>query len=347
MEIREPQTSEESFLLLELDRTRGRAMSARDSDVVVAAGPVTHAIDPAGRRHLLVPLNQDQPALNDTSSRGVSIRTHPLIDKQREQRYLDTTCVLPELKDLFALLCDEMLARLRENPENPAGVSRTVLNRWRELLEPLGGSLLGKHALAGLVAELHFLEHLAAKEPAHALALWTGPYQSRFDFTAESAAAEVKATTLRERLEVEIHGIAQLDPPPEIELCLYVERLELVPEGGDSVPDVIERLRQIGFDIVILSRGLHECGYSISDSGVYENVRFRLLDSRWYLVNGSLPRMIRSSFAVPEILDRITKVRYSIDLTSLPPDPMGLDSVERFIGKLTRGTGAHGSPSSL
>jgi hypothetical protein len=347
MEIREPQTSEESFLLLELDSTPGRAMSARDSDVAVDAGPVAHAIDPAGRRHLLVPLDQDQPALNDTSSRGVSIRTHPLIDKQREQRYLDMTCLLPELQDLFALLCDEMLARLRENPQNPASICRMVLNRWRELLEPFGGTLLGNNALAGLVAELHFMEHLAAKEPTHALALWTGPYQSRFDFTAENAAAEVKATTLRERLEVEIHGIAQLDPPPGIELCLYVERLESVPEGGDSVPDVIERLRQTGCDIVILSRSLHEYGYSISDSEVYENVRFRLLDSRWYLVDDPLPRMIKSSFVAPEMLDRIAKVRYSIDLTSSPPDPMGSDAVERFIRNLTRGAATHGSASSL
>ncbi len=347
MEMRGPQTSEESFLLLELDSTRGPAMSARDTGIVLSTGSVAHAIDPAGRRHLLVPLDQGQPSLNDTSSRGVSIRTHPLIDKEREHRYLDMTCLLPELKDLFALLCDEMLSRLEENPENPAGVCRTVLNRWRELLEPLGGALLGKHALAGLVAELHFMEYLAAKEPAHALALWTGPYQSRFDFTGETAATEVKATTLRERLEVEIHGLSQLDPPPEIELCLYVERLELVPEGGDCVPDVIERLRRAGCDIVVLSRGLHECGYSISDSEVYENVRFRLLDSRWYLVNDSLPRMIRSSFAAPEILDRIEKVRYSIDLTSLPPDPMDSDVVERFIEKLARGAGTYGSPSSL
>jgi hypothetical protein len=121
----------------------------------------------------------------------------------------------------------------------------------------------------------------------------------------------------------------------------------LVPEGGDSVPDAIERLRQFGLDIVALSRGLHECGYSISDSGVYEKVRFRLLDSRWYLVDDSLPRMIRSSFAMPETLDRITKVRYSIDLASSPPYPMGRDAVEGFIEKLTRGAGAHGSPPSL
>jgi hypothetical protein len=335
VEVKAPGSSQESFLLLELDTAYRPRIHARDTDVAVSAGAVAHAIDSSGQRHLLIPVDQTQSSLDDTSRRGVSVRTHSLIDKNAERRYIDVACLLPQLNDLFALLCDEIIARLRETPDNPSMVCRTVLDRWRELLAPADGVLLGQQALVGLIAELHLLEQLAVTGPSHAIALWTGPYRSRFDFTGRLAAAEVKATTMRERVEVEIHGLTQLDPPMGIELALYIERLEHVPEGGDSVPDVVGRLHRAGCDPVELSRRLHEYGYSTLDSDLYRNMRYRALESRWYLVDDPLPRIIASSFATPEFLNRIGKVRYSIDLTSSPPVPLGSYAVKKFIEKLT------------
>ena len=140
---------------------------------------------------------------------------------------------------------------------------------------------------------------------------------------------------MRERVEVEIHGLTQLDPPMGIELALYIERLQHVPEGGDSVRDVVGRLHRAGCDPVELSRRLYEYGYSTLDSDLYRNMRYRALESRWYLVDDSLPRIIASSFATPGFLNRIGKVRYSIDLTSSPPVPLGSYAVKKFIEKLT------------
>jgi hypothetical protein len=334
MEVKASGTSQESFLLLELDTAHIPRLHARDTEVVVSAGAIAHAIDSSERRHLLIPLDEAQSPMDDTSRRGVSVRTHSLIDKNVERRYLDVACLLPQLNDIFALLCDEIIERLRETPDGPSTVCQTVLARWRELLAPAEGPLLGQNTLAGLLAELHLVEQLAVSGPSHAVALWTGPNRSRFDFTGRVAAAEVKATILRERVEVEIHGLTQLDPPAGIELGLYVERLELVPEGGDSVPDVIERLYGAGCDPVELSRKLQECGYSTLDSDLYRNMRFRVLESRWYLVDDSLPRITTSSFVMPEVLNRISKIRYSINLTASPPAQMSPYAVKRFIAKM-------------
>jgi hypothetical protein len=302
--------------------------------VTLAGGAVAHALDVSGRRHLLVPLVEAQRSMEDTTSRGVTIRTRTLLDEGEERRYLDITCELEELRDLFAVVCDEMLARLRQTPQIPGAACRSVLDRWRNLLAPGPTPLLGRQALAGLLAELHFLERLAALTPWHAVELWTGPDRSRFDFSGEATSVEVKATTLRERVEVEIHGVTQLHPPPGMALFLRVERMEPVPRGGDSVPSAIERLRDAGVDAVALTRGLAEYGYVTTDAETYAKVRFRTLEDRYYRVDDQFPKITPASFVDPRILERVSRLRYTVELAHEPPVRLDAPSVERLVSDL-------------
>ena len=49
------EASENAFTLIE-DGPAPRGLRMRDSDISVAGGPVSHAVDALGRRHLLIPL---------------------------------------------------------------------------------------------------------------------------------------------------------------------------------------------------------------------------------------------------------------------------------------------------
>ena len=54
----------------------------RDSEVTVAGGYVSHAIDALGRRHLLIPLAAEQLPIADHHSHGVSLSPRNLEDDQ-------------------------------------------------------------------------------------------------------------------------------------------------------------------------------------------------------------------------------------------------------------------------
>jgi hypothetical protein len=318
--------SEHLFSLLE-NTARPRDVRVRYTDVRVPGGRVGHAVGRDGRRHLLVPLAAEDTRTEDRTSRGVTITIRRLADRSESTVFLDVACELPELRDLFAEVCDEMLQRLDAATDaQPGLVCREVLQRWRELLAPAGDTLLSRERLAGLLAELHFLELAAMGDPEMAARTWTGPDNARTDFTGAHAGVEVKATTSRENLRVEIHGLGQLDSRPYEELYLYVEQLEPVPLGGDCLPDVIQRLGDAHVDTAILLQGLRQAGYRHTDAEPYRRVRFRRLQQRTFRTTAAgFPRLTPADLRESTLPDRISRVRYTIDLTDVTSVPGFMD----------------------
>jgi hypothetical protein len=330
--------SENAFELIESGPVE-QELRIRDSDVTVAGGAVRHALDRFGRRHLLVPLAVGQEATEDRNSCGVSLSGRELVDRARRERYLDVACELAELRDLFAVFCDDLLERLAVEVAPPAAVCSAVLARWRELFNPSRGPLLGREALVGLLAELHFLEHVAERSPARAVDLWTGPDKARADFTGARAAIEVKASTGRDRVAVVIHGLRQLDEGNLDDAYLYVEQLEAVPIGGDSVPETVSRLLSAGVNRAGLMAGLAAVGYLDSDADAYRRVQFNHLSTRMFRVTASgFPRLVRAALAVPGLAERIYHVTYTIDVTDTATMPGHLATLEPALEHLLTGS---------
>jgi Putative PD-(D/E)XK family member, (DUF4420) len=331
------EASENAFTLIE-DGPAPGGLRMRDSDIAVAGGYVSHAIDALGHRHLLVPLIGEQQAVADHRSHGVSLSPRNLEDDQGLTRYIDVACEETDLRDLFAIFCDDLLDRLEDDSTAPAAVCVSVLDRWRDLFTPRGGRLLGEQALGGLLAELHVLERLADRSLGAALRLWTGPDKSRADFTGALASIEVKATTNRERATVAIHGIQQLDQVTLEDVYLHVEQFERVPSGGDSVPDAVMRLLRTGLSRAGLLDCLTSVGYFEADCEAYELVRFELIAARTFCASSpGFPRLVPSSLTDPGLATRIHEVRYSIDVSDAEGVPGYLSSIEPALDHLLRG----------
>jgi hypothetical protein len=329
--------SEDAFALIENGPVE-QELRIRDSDVTVAGGCVRHAVDRLGRRHLLIPLEEGQKATEDRNSYGVSLSGRELLDRNRRERYLDVACEMAELRDLFAVFCDDLLERLSVEAAPPAVVCSSVLERWRELFNPKRGALLGSDALVGLLAELRVLEQVAARSPAHAVHLWTGPDKARADFTGERAAVEVKATTGRDRVTVAIHGLRQLDQVQLEDLYLHVEQFETVPVGGDSVPEAVSRLLSAGVGRAELMKGLATIGYLDRDADAYRRVRFNVLSSRTFRVTApGFPRLVPAALADPGLADKIFRVTYAIDVTDTAAVPGHLATIEPALDHLLMG----------
>jgi hypothetical protein len=160
------------------------------------------------------------------------------------------------------------------------------------------------------------MELAATLDPDGVLRNWTGPDNGRIDFTGVSAGVEVKATTTREQLLVEIHGLSQLDSRDLEELYLYLEQLEPVPIGGDCVPDAVSRLRTAGVDTVGLLRSLAKAGYRQFDAEAYRHIRFQCLQRRTYATTyPGFPRLTPGLLGGQRLPERIIRLRYTIDLT--------------------------------
>jgi hypothetical protein len=329
--------SENAFALIENGPLQ-QELRLRDSDVAASEGFVRHAVDRLGRRHLLVPLAEEQEATEDRNSYGVSLSGRELVDRDRRERFLDVACEMTELRDLFAVFCDDLLEHLSAESAPPAAVCSAVLERWRELFNPRRDALLGSEALAGLLAELHFLEQLAARSPGRAVHLWTGTDKARADFTGARAAVEIKAATGRDRVAVVIHGLRQLDQALLEDLYLHVEQLEAVPTGGDSVPEAVSRLLSAGVDRAGLVRGLSMVGYLYRDADAYRLVRFNVLSGRTFRVTApGFPRLIPAALTDPGLADRIFRVTYTIDLTDTAAVPGHLATTESALDYLLTG----------
>lgn len=315
--------SETAWRLLEVAAQKD--FTVRESDVSVAAGPALHALDPQGLRHLMLPLAPDAPGLADDRSRGVTVATRTLLRPEggAEDRYIDIKCEDSRLKDLFSIVCDEVLHHCVMNPDAPNQVTSTVLERWRDLLGPASRRLLSDSQVRGLLAELHMLESIAAISPTQAVGLWTGPDGTRHDFTGIHASCEVKASVVLDEVRVHINGLRQLEPPPTGLLYLVVERMEQVPADGDSIPFAVERLVGMGVDRVALMEALLKSGVAAADMTVYASMSYRVLECRAYCIDQDFPRLVPLVLEGGPAEDRISSVEYVLNLGSQPPTPLG------------------------
>jgi hypothetical protein len=329
--------SEQAWRLLE--KAPLHDLTTRDSGIEVGGGPVLHALDQSGSRHLLVPLGDEAPGLEDKASKGVTVTTrHLLADADGAgQRFIDVKCEQRSLKDLFSTVCDEMLSRLELSGEAPGLAVNVVLDRWRELLGPSGSRLLSEQAIKGLLAELHLLEEIARRSPHDALLLWTGVDMSRHDFTGEALSVEVKASTASDVIRVHINGLRQLAPPAEGgTLYLLVERFERVPVGGDSLSDALHRLVETGIDELAILQAVGKVGIVPTDLDAYRAVRLARVERRLYLVDHQFPRLVPDMLHAMPAADRISGVEYWLDLGAQPPVPLSQDDLdalpERLVG---------------
>jgi hypothetical protein len=286
---------------------------------------VLFALDEVGNRHLLVPLIDPTQAVADRRSAGVHLRSFALEEDGSQRAFLDVACRKRHLNEVFGLLAAEMLEALAKDCRDAGRVCKSVLLRWRELLDREQSQVLPLDALVGLYAELSVLRELIRRD-VRTLVTWTGPLGTPFDFTSGALAIEAKGI-LGTTWDVVIHGLEQLDVPAGTSLWLSVLQLQRGEPDGESVPDVVDDLISIGADKPVLVARLARIGYAVDDRESYSEIRFRRLASRTWSVGEDFPRVTRASFrpgAPPRALKALT---YVLDLGTVDQSPLDVDEV--------------------
>ncbi|MEU0450197.1 PD-(D/E)XK motif protein [Streptomyces tendae] len=311
---------EERWRVLDAQPTTGEhRLRVSYLDVTTGQGPLAVAVDHDSRRHLLVPIDTHRRIRNDLTGPVLQLHKRPLEDEETYQTYADLACLREDLTDLFTTLCVHILHAVGQLPQNPLKALYQVLDRWKSLFRS-EGPVLGPEQLAGLFAELLFLEKLVRRDPS-AHRLWLGPKKHRHDFSTGGTAVEVKAGTDQTGRRPRIHGLDQLEAPPGGGLFLVWFGLHRVsaPHVGIGFLELIEQALEHCDDEGSLYALLAEAGYRPPEASHYRDVRFAVAEERWYRVDGAFPGLTRSALVEAGLPVTALDVEYSIDLSGEEP----------------------------
>ncbi|MEE9569690.1 MAG: PD-(D/E)XK motif protein [Candidatus Binatia bacterium] len=313
----------ESEIWERLDQARptGDNLSARPATPGVTARLLC-GLDSEGMRHLLIALQTDEQELRDTRSRGVSVVTSDLaVRGHAAARYIDVQCVDAAGHAAFDLIGGELAEELAHPGNEPAGVVRRVLARWRRFWGQLPQSLLRREELLGLFGELWILSSwfLPCCGVAEAVQRWRGPFGARHDFEWQSKSVEVKTTTSERGRIHHINGLDQLSPPEQGDLLFFSLRLREEAGATNTLPSLIaDTRRQLESDDEALSRfetALAQVGYFPVHDEEYSRVHLRVVEEGLYAVQADFPRLTPSQFPT-DVPAGVERVEYEINLNT-------------------------------
>lgn len=292
--------------------------------VSLHAGEVLAGIDHLGNRHLLLPLKVGEAFAEDRSGGTIQL----VRVNHGGTHYMSAVCLKPQLNDIFAQFCDDLLTAVA-SATSTAQATIAVVDRWRQLFADADSpELLTEPKLIGLLAELLVLEEILSRDSERRLGVWTGPHNVQQDFRAGTRAIEVKATTVREGRIVSISSVEQLVEPEGGTLHLVHFRFDRSP-AGETLPDVIVRLINLGVTRSDLMGLLHAVGYRATHEDHYRLRSYKVVSRRVYdVASDGFPRIIPWSFKGDEVPSGTAHITYSIDLTNEPPAPLGVEEVD-------------------
>lgn len=307
--------------------------AVNDVGIEVRDEPVLFGVDGDRCRHLLIPVEKNAELREDRRSAGVQVVVHELLERQDRRRFVDLACRHPNLNGVFAILAGEVLDKLRKDETQPDDLCIEILEHWRELLKSQGAGVLGTAALVGIFGELWQLKK-AASHKAQCVDGWVGPNGRRHDLERGGIALEVKASTLRHGRLFEVHGHRQLEAPDGGQLYLAAMKLEEVVDRGDSVPDLLQQLFDLGVPRQPVITRLTHLGYEMGHDESYRQQRFAVVEDRLYQVDDAFPRIIGGSFGSGDVPAGVVDLKYMIDLTGEPPLPLSDEDAAKVFRRL-------------
>lgn len=295
------QISNQIWIDLEASKPRGEEL--------VAKSIITHdiprllcAIDSNNQRHILIPLQKNESQIEDTRSRGLSVKTRELqIHGESSSFYIDIQCKDSGGYSAFNVLVNEIASEIDNVKEQPSEIVRRILAKWRRFWGQAPKKLLSKEEITGLFAELWFLSRwlIPAIGPLESVKRWKGPYGARHDFEWKDQSVEVKASTsMRGRIH-HIHGLEQLESPENGNLDLFSLRLREEGGGFYTLPILINECRNIisGDEeaLFLFETGLVKMNYSPIHDEDYNAIHYRIVDEALYSVTSDFPRLISAN----------------------------------------------------
>ena len=224
-------------------------------------------------------------------------------------------------RDVFDVLISDLVNVINQEPDEAAAVDATIrqLERWQRFAAQAESGILGNEARRGLFGELLFMADvlipgIGAEKSAEC---YRGPSEGIHDYALSGWAVEVKTTISGRPEEVVIRNEGQLDDVGLRALVLQTYTLAIREGGGETLPDLIDRLRAAfagtGAEDLLEGR-LLEAGYLEQHRNAYEQEGYVVRQSKAFRVADGFPRILES-----DLSDGIGKVSYTLALAMCAP----------------------------
>ena len=223
-------------------------------------------------------------------------------------------------RDIFLSLGDDICDVLIEAPSAPELITAllTRLVRWQEFLKRHRSEGLSENQRVGLFGELTVLRDffMAYHDPSESVLGWRGCKKADQDFQFPENAMEVKATRATIPEKVSITNIRQLDNRHITRLFLTVVHLSESPVSGETLPDLVSRIRETLPDTILgkFNEGLFEVGYLDKQAELYSDTNYQVQNVIHHKVEDGFPRL-----QISELPDGVKGVSYEISLDAARP----------------------------
>jgi hypothetical protein len=225
--------------------------------------------------------------------------------------------VRPSDGQLFAALAQNIFDATAEQPGLEAKTTADRLAHWRLFFSRNQEGLSAAQQL-GLFAELQALGLLAAAHGADAaVQRWEGPHSEIHDFSTDSWALEVKATS-GPTASATISNERQLDPSTVSPLYLLFFAFDVRPHGlGETLPSLVNSTRQLLVHIPVSAASfedlLLDAGYSDAHARLY-GAHYQLARQDAFKIGGDFPSLREASLP-----PAVSRTQYALNLDLCEP----------------------------
>lgn len=302
------------------------------ADTKTLEGAVRHALGSHGEARLLVPVGMHERIKTLGESPALRVSESTYHQDGRPVRFIDLTCTVSELDSVFAEVGEELMKRIREG--SPAQDSvRSTLSDFRALLVDAPSKQIGDAGITGLVGELLVLCRLLNFNQAAAEA-WRGPGGERHDFRRAGHALEVKTTSRKSDLTVEVSAIDQLVPPNGGTLHLAHVILERDAHGPLNVEGLARKALDMASDSSAITKLLGLLGCNDPGDENWNRLRFSEEEVTFYGVIEGFPRIVPGTFSAGYLPTGVTKLKYTIDLAQATSFALSKKVVDELLRRI-------------
>ncbi len=267
-------------------------------------------VNEKGEKEILVPVRELVTKFKPTVAIGIENYD------TREGKYFAIRLLLPQLETEYVCLCFDLIESSREcaSEASARNVLFETLKKWYSLLADTRREILPEREMKGLFGELQYLldELDEGFDEQTLIDGWTTHKDASRDFVFDSTWSEIK-TIEPSKDYISISSIEQLDHDCDGLLVVYrVEKVELMGMGGESLNDIVEKLRnKLGFQAeLVFNQKLLSKGYAYN--ALYDEYLFARRSKDVYIVDESFPRISKDM-----IHGAIVRATYDIRLNSI------------------------------
>ena len=263
-----------------------------------------------------VPIDSDEE-ISEYFSGSHFYTERKVLNEDEERNILFLTCDREDIIEPFSALCTELISPGTDG-EFRRELEKNPLAWWAQWKELLGNKNVDCRAY-DVLGELLVLKYLAGHGEQ---AEWNGPNGATYDIDCNGYFTEVKSTISRNKKQITLSSLFQLDPPGGQPLYLILCQFESA-QVGISIDSLVNDLEALGYSSTGLNEKLAKLG--LEKGKTARKRRYIVHEVTKYKVDENFPAIRPSSFVGGSKPEGVMSITYTITLDGISGEKLIID----------------------